>query len=691
MKFKFFTFLLLSLSFLSFAYAQEYKTWHLPEGAKMRLGKGEIEDFAFSRDGNELAVSSSTGIWIYSVATGDELALLTGHTARVGMLVFSPDGEILASIGQDRTTRLWDTESGVQLAVLRHKQSSHALIAFSPDGNTIVSGNWNGTIQTWNVATGELLATLSGHTGSIRALALSPDGKTLASASESRGDTAIRLWDISTEEHLSTLEKRHAQSVRMLAFSPDGKTLASATHDDGAAIQVWDVASKKNLFALTGHKQRVSVLTFSPDGKILASAGMGGTIRLWNPETGKQVHALAQLGLTHTDQQVLTATRRAAWINKLLFSPDGSVLVSSDRHGTVQMWNVAEGKSISAWKAHTRSIRALAFSTDKPIFITVDEKGTLHSWHAATGAPSAALTLNGHEDYGWGSALGFSADGKMLRAGSGSTIRSWDTETGSTLEPIVLQSSVASASSFSPNGKTLAHLDAGKQIIHLWDLPDGVERATLTGHTWAVETFSFSPDGSLLATGGREGAIYVWDVETGQRRKSLEEHQIAVKALAFSPDNSTLASANHRGVYLWDIDTENLRTTLIEQEDSGQADTLVLAFSPDGKTLASTMSGKLSLWNVHTHQMLSEIVGDSGRINVLTFSPDSAILLAGHGNGTIEMWDMDTYTRKSTLKPHTGKIEVLKFSPDGRTLVTGSMDGTILLWHWASIAQQNRK
>ena len=95
MKFKFFTPLLLSLLFLSSVYAQEYKTWHLPEGATMRLGKGEIEDFAFSRDGNELAVSSSTGIWIYSVATGDELALLTGHTARVGTLVFSPDGEIL--------------------------------------------------------------------------------------------------------------------------------------------------------------------------------------------------------------------------------------------------------------------------------------------------------------------------------------------------------------------------------------------------------------------------------------------------------------------------------------------------------------------------------------------------------------------------------------------------------------------
>ena len=273
-----------------------------------------------------------------------------------------------------------------------------------------------------------------------------------------------------------------------------------------------------------------------------------------------------------------------------MFSPDGSVLVSCDRHGTVQMWNVAERKSISAWKAHTRSIRALAFSTDKPIFMTVDEKGTLHSWHAATGAPSAALTLNGHEYLGI--ALGFSEDGERFRTGSSRTIRSWDIKTGTALDTVMLQSSVARAYSLSPNGKILASVGSDKpQIVKLWDLPDGSERTTLIGHTWAVETLTFSQDNSLLATGGREGEIYVWDVETGHRKKTLEGYQISVKALAFSPDSSTLASANHRGVRVWDIDAGNLRSILIDHEDLGQADTLALAFSPDGKTLASAGRG----------------------------------------------------------------------------------------------------
>ena len=76
-----------------------YTQLHLPTGATARLGKGIINDVAYSPDGNSLAVASYLGIWIYDTHTGEELNILLGHQAKVESVTFSPDGKTLASGG----------------------------------------------------------------------------------------------------------------------------------------------------------------------------------------------------------------------------------------------------------------------------------------------------------------------------------------------------------------------------------------------------------------------------------------------------------------------------------------------------------------------------------------------------------------------------------------------------------------
>ena len=178
------------------AFAQDYTQWGLPEGAKMRLGKGSVYgNIVFSPDSTLLAVSSDIGIWIYDGHTGEELNLLTTRTGSVSSVAFSPDGKMLAgSISNE--FYLWDVATGEHKATLTGHTADITSVAFSPDNKTLATGGdeKEGTVRLWDVDTGALKATFAGHTDGISSIAFSPDGNTLASSGSWKDET-VKLWD----------------------------------------------------------------------------------------------------------------------------------------------------------------------------------------------------------------------------------------------------------------------------------------------------------------------------------------------------------------------------------------------------------------------------------------------------------------------------------------------------------------
>lgn len=136
-----FAFLLLLLhSPNPLAQRPDHTTWGLPEGAIARLGKGTINDLAYSPDGHILAVVGSAGIWLYETNACTEIALLTVHSSSVYTIAFSPDGRLLASGGSDNTVKLWDVAKRGEIETLKGHSDGVLAVAFPDEGGGVAGG-----------------------------------------------------------------------------------------------------------------------------------------------------------------------------------------------------------------------------------------------------------------------------------------------------------------------------------------------------------------------------------------------------------------------------------------------------------------------------------------------------------------------------------------------------------------------
>ena len=171
----------------------------------------------------------------------------------------------------------------------------------------------------------------------------------------------------------------------------------------------------------------------------------------------------------------------------------------------------------------------------------------------------------------------------------------------------------------------------------LWDVHNRSLVRSLKGHGGVVQAVAFSPNGTMLASGGMDNAVWLWDIHSGQDIAPLKEHEDGVWTVAFSPDGATLASgSDDNTINLWNVASRKRKARL----EGHTSSVFAVAFSPDGKRLASaSRDGTVKLWDPQTGRVLDTMKGHSHMVFHVAFSPDGRTL-ASDSMGEVKLWDL---------------------------------------------------
>jgi WD40 repeat protein/serine/threonine protein kinase len=617
----------------------------------------------------------------------------------------SPDGNCLASIGENQRVTVWNVRSGERLLHLEPPAQPPSYAGFSPDSQRLLMVT-GAEVEVWDINSKQRTFQAQGHTLDIKWVTFSPDGSHLATTS---ADNTARIWSFDGKTEL-TLEG-NSRSVVHCTFDSTGERLVTASLDRTARL--WDARNGQLLKTFQGSKGGVEYVSFSPDGRRLVTVSSWGDpqIRVWDTQSGEIQHSTDCAGLTLStypqfttdgarclvagirgnahevevwdvlaNQQIATLTGHNAMIAGADITPDGAYVATGSFDKTIRVWDLVSQQELFRLDDPFANIaQRVSFAMDGSKLITTGDAGV---WVLRDLTKGALLASRSDE------VLAASNEYVIAKNAPGVTA----------LAPVILENDTrtfpdtmkAHCAAFSPDGKRFAFATEASGELFVGDV-QSMRITSVPGYNVPTSSLHFDSTGErLIAIATRDflkpGIVRLIDVAQGRILSTFNTNALQLLAAGFEHGTGEALIVQFGNTE--QIDSQNVEIRRIADgsvlRSFPSPSTMLVsgAFSADGTRLVlCNADGGASVWDVASGTMIGSVSGHkSSFVNAAAFSPDASLVATGGNDRTVKVWDVASAKLLISFNAHTSPVKRVAWTPDGTKLVASCTDGTSKVW-----------